>query len=221
MLAFRRFLFISLLGVLLTSCSSTRVVDSWSDQSHQGGFKNIFIIGFVNESWDRMLYENTFAARLTEEKIDSKPSHLYALRYDEVERETILENIRSSGCDSVLLTRVVGQRTKANFTTKGRSGLYSQKAFNGKETDYSLFPYDSLRIQSKSSGVRPVPNLSPGGEKGKSFVVLTVESLLYDPKTEKLIWSTRIETPLRSNRQELMNKLAEKTIETLKRDGFI
>ena len=218
MLAFRRFLFISLLGFLITSCSSTRVIDSWSDQSHQEELRNIFIIGFVNESWDRMLYENTFSARLTEEKIDSTPSHLYALRYDEVERETILENIRSSGCDSVLLTRVVGQRTKANFTTKGRSGLYSQKDFNGKEIDFSRYPYDSLRIQSKSSGVRPVPKLSP---TGTSFIVLTVESLLYDPKTEKLIWSTRIETPLKSNRQELMNKLAEETIETLKRDGFI
>ena len=219
MLTFRHFLFISLLGVLLTSCSSTRVVDSWSDQSHQGGFKNIFIIGFVNESWDRMLYENTFAARLTEEKIDSTPSHLYALRYDEVERETILENIRSSGCDSVLLTRVVGQRTRAFFANKSRTaGVYSRKQFNSKETDYSLFPYDSLRINSYSSGVRPAPKLSP---TGTSFIVLTVESLLYDPKTEELIWSTRMETPLESNRQELMNKLAEETIETLKRDGFI
>jgi len=197
---------------------STRVIDSWSDQNHQGEFKNIFIIGFVNEDWDRILYENIFSARLAEDKIDSKPSHLFALRYDEVERETILEKIRSSGCDSVLLTRVVGQRTKAIFTTKGRSGLYSQKDFNGKETDYSLYPYDSLRIQSKRSGVRPVPNLS---QTGTSFVVLTVESLLYDPKTEKLIWSTRMETPRENNRQELMKNLAEETIETLKRDGFI
>ncbi len=122
MIAFRHFLFISLLGFLLASCSSTRVVDSWSNQSHAGEFKNIFIIGFVNEGSDRMLYESIFSARLAEEGIDSRPSHSYALRYDEIERETILEKIRSSGCDAVLLTRVVGQRTKAHFTTKSRTG---------------------------------------------------------------------------------------------------
>ena len=218
MTAFRPFLFISLLVFFLISCSSTRVVDSWSDQSHAGGVKNVFIIGFVNQGSDRMLYESIFSARLAEEGIDSRPSHSYALRFDEVERETIFERIRSSGCDSVLLTRVVGQRTQANFTTKGRSGLYSQKVFNGRETDYSLYPYDSLRIQDKSSGVRPVPKLSP---TGTSFIVLTVESLLYDPKTEKLVWSTRVETYLKSNRQVIMQNLAEETIKSLKAEGFI
>ena len=218
MIAFRHFLTISCLGFLVVSCSGTKVIDSWSNQNHTGKVQKIYIIGFVNEYWDRIVYENAFSAQLDKEGVKSRASHSYSAGYDEVERETILEKIRSSGCDSVLLTRVVGQRTKANFTTKGRSGLYSQKAFNGKEIDFSRYPYDSLRIQSKSSGVRPVPKLSP---TGTSFIVLTVESLLYDPKTEKLIWSTRMETPLKSNRQELMNKLAEETIETLKRDGFI
>lgn len=217
MTAFRHFLFIFLLGFLLTSCTGTKVVDSWSDQSHLGDVKNVFIIGFVNQGSDRMLYESIFSARLAAEGIDSKPSHVYALRYDEVERETILDKIRTSGCDAVLLTRVLGQRSKGIFTTKGRSGLYAPKVLNGKETDYSLYPYDSLRVDSNTYGFRNVPNLTP---TGTSFVVLKVESLLYDPKTKKMIWSSRMETNLASNKEKMMQKLAEETIKTLKADGI-
>ena len=63
MIAFRHFLLISFLGFLLASCSSTKVIDSWSNQSYTGKVKNIYIIGFVNEGWDRMLYENAFSAQ--------------------------------------------------------------------------------------------------------------------------------------------------------------
>ena len=218
MIAFRYLLFISLLGFLLASCSSTKVVDSWSDQSHAGEVKNVFIIGFVNQGSDRMLYESIFSARLAEEGIDSQPSHSYALRYDEVERETILQKIRSSGCDAVLLTRVVDQRTRALFANKSRTALvYSQKPLNGKEIDYSLYPIDSLRINAKSSGIR----VNPKAKEGTSSVILKVESLLYDPKTEKLIWSSLMETNFASNKQKLMQKLAEETVKNLKADGLL
>ena len=218
MIAFRHFLTISCMGFLVVSCSGTKVIDSWTNQSYTGKVDNIYIIGFVNKGWDRIIFENALSARLGEEGVKSRPGYSYSPGYDEIERETILEKIRSSGCDSVLLTRVVDQRTKANFTTKSSSSLYSRKKFNSKETDYSLFPYDSLRINSYSSGVRAVPKLSPSGT---SFVVLTVESFLYNQKTEKLIWSTRMETDLEGNKQEMMQKLAEETVRSLKADGFI
>ncbi len=217
MIAFRNFLTISCLGLFLVSCSGTKVIDSWSSQSYTGKVKNIYIVGFVNEGWDRIIFENAFSARLDEEGVKSRPSYSYSSGYEEIEQKTIREKIRSSGCDSVFLTRVVSQQTKATFKTKGRSGLYSTRVFNGRETDYSLYPYDSLRINSYSSGVRAVPT-SP---TGTSFVVLTVESRLYDQKTEKLIWSTRMETDLESNKQEMMQKLAEEAVRSLKAEGII
>lgn len=218
MTALRHCLFIFFLGFLLASCSSTKMVDSWSDQSHAGEVKSIFIIGFVNAGSDRMLYENIFSARLAEEGIDSQPSHSYALRYDEVEREAILDKIRSSGCDAVLLTRVVDQRTRAFFADKNRTAVvYSQKPLNGKEIDYSVYPIDSVRRNAKSSGIL----VTPKSKQGTSFVVLTVESFLYDPKTEQLIWSSTMETNLARNKQKMMQKLTEETVKSLKADGLI
>jgi len=217
MIVFRHFLTISCLGFLVVSCSGTKLIDSWTNQSFTEEVGNIYIIGFVNEGWDRIFFENALSARLNEEGVKSRASYSYSSGYEEIERETILEKISSSGCDSVLLTRVAGQRTEAIFTTKGRSGRYSTKVFNSKETDYSLFPYDSLRINSYSSGVRPVPNSS----KATSFVVLTVESLLYDQKTKELIWSTRMETDLEGNKQVMMQKLAEEIVGNLKAEGLI
>ena len=220
MIAFRHFLCISFLGFLLTACSSTRVVDSWSSQSYVGEFKNIFIIGFVNAGSDRMLYENIFSVRLAEEGIDSSPSHAYALRFDEIEHETILQKISSSGCDAVILTRVVDQRTKAHFNSASQIGTrnYYSNLAEGEQIDFSAFPrYDSMRIGSKTSGVKTIQN----PRAGRSFDILTVESLLYDTKTQKLIWSTRMETDIRSNSQETMQNLAEETVQSLKAEGFI
>ena len=219
MVAFRHILFISLLTLISTSCTGTRVVESWSSQSHAGEFKNIFIIGFVNEGSDRMLYESIFSVRLAEEGIDSRTSHTYAIRFDEIEQETILEKISSCGCDAVLLTRVVGQRNKAHFDPTSGIGTrnYSPRLTEGEQVDFSRLPLDSLRIKNKTSGFR----ITPIPPTGTSFDVLTVESLLYDTKTEELIWSTRMETDIQSNRQETMQNLAEEAVRSLKAEGLI
>jgi hypothetical protein len=217
MIAFGHFLTISFLGFLLASCSSTKVIDSWSNQGYTGKVKNIFIVGDVNDDWTRILFENALAEKLAEEGIDSRPSHSYSPRFDEIGLETIPEKISSSGCDSIFLARVVGQRTKASFTTKVLANNYSSKFSKGEETDYSLFPRDSLRISSESSGAR-VTSRPPSST---SFVVQSFELLLYDRQTEKLIWSTLMEIDLGSNRQEMIQKIVEVAVRSLKTEGLI
>jgi len=193
------------------------VIDSWSNHNYPGKVKNIFIIGLVNDSWTRILFEQTLATKLAEEGIDSQVSYSYSPQFDEIGSETIPEKIGSSVCDSIFLTRVVGQRNKATFTTKVLANNYTSTLSKGEENDFSLFPRDSLRTSSEISGAK-VTSRPP---RSTRFAVQIVKLLLYDRQTEKLIWSTLMELDLGSDRQKMIQKIVEVTIRSLKTEGLI
>jgi hypothetical protein len=53
------------------------------------------------------------------------------------------------------------------------------------------------------------------------FVVLTIESVLYDLKTEEMIWSAQLETVVEGNIDEMVQAFAEIVTKDLKGKGLI
>ena len=53
------------------------------------------------------------------------------------------------------------------------------------------------------------------------FVILTVESVLYDLKTEEMIWLAQLETVLEGNIEKMMQDYAEIVVEDLKEKKLI
>jgi hypothetical protein len=54
-----------------------------------------------------------------------------------------------------------------------------------------------------------------------SFVALTVESVLYDLRSEELIWSAQLETDLEGNIEKMIQKYVDEVAKDLKKKGFI
>ena len=121
MIALKKLLVISLAGIFVTACSGTKVSDSWSSQEYKGKIKNVYIIGIAKNDLNRMMFENNFIRRLTEEGVKSTPSYPDLPRGMEAEKDSIIRMMRANNSDSVLLTRVTGQETKATFTSGSRS----------------------------------------------------------------------------------------------------
>ena len=54
-----------------------------------------------------------------------------------------------------------------------------------------------------------------------NFVVLTIESVLYDLKTEEMIWSAQLETVVEGDIEKMVQDFAETVTEDLKGKGLI
>ena len=53
------------------------------------------------------------------------------------------------------------------------------------------------------------------------FVILTVESVLYDLKTEEMIWSAQLETVVEGNIEKMMQDYAKVVTKDLKDNNLI
>jgi hypothetical protein len=106
-----------LAGLLLTACSGTTVKSSSSSHDFKGKIKNVYIIGIAKNDYNRMLFENTFYSRLASEGIKAIPSSTDLPKNEEADRGIIIQKMRTNDCDSVLVTKVVDQRTQATFAS--------------------------------------------------------------------------------------------------------
>jgi len=222
MIGLKRILAISLAGVMLTSCSGTKVSDSWSSQDYKGKIENVYIIGIAKNDLNRMMFENNFKRRLTEEGVKSTQSYPDLPRGMEAEKDSIIRMMRANNSDSVLLTRVTGQETKATFTSGSRTTTqYSfgqGPGYSGSQANERLgLPYYINWHSYYSAGYRAVP----AQRSVTKLVVLYVESVLYDLQTEELIWSARMETGLESDLDGMMKKFVDQAVKELKVKGFI
>jgi hypothetical protein len=218
MSALKYLLTVSLAGLLVTACAGTKVNDSWSSQDYKGKIKNVYIIGIAKNELNRMIFENTFIRRLSVEGVKATPSFPDLPKDREADRETIIRNMKLNGADSVLLTRVTDQRTTASFTSGGRGYSYAPgPALTGGSQTYERRPSADSWNNYYSRGYSVVLQ----APTTTNLVVMTVESVLYDLRTEELIWSARMETDLESNLEDMIKKFVTQAVKELKGKGFI
>lgn len=216
-----RLLGLVLSALLLTSCSGTRTSESWTSPDFRGQIKNVYIIGVAKSELNRMVFEDTFEKGFTGQGIKAVASYQDLLPTDqEVDREDIMQRMRNNGCDSVLLTRLIGQRTEASITGGRKTYTFTpqpvsasqafQKLPKGTESPYgdwaNYFNYGQLNLVQPTSA---------------DYVILTVESVLYDLHTEGLIWSAQLETTRGGSLESMMQKFVNEVIKDLKAKGLI
>ena len=210
-----RLLGLFLAGLLMTACSGTKVVESWSSPDLKGQIENVYIIGISKSDFNRMHFENTFYNKLRSESLKSIPSSTDLPKNQETDRETIIQKMKINNCDSVLLTRVVGQRTKAAFASSTGSFRYVSTKVPG----YSK--YKDVRDDSWSSyyttGYQSVYQAPTNTE----LIVLTIESVLYDLQTEELIWWAQMETEFEGDFENMVQKYVDEAIKDLKKKEFL
>ena len=209
-------------GVIVISCSGTKVSDSWTSQTYQGKIQNVYIIGIATNDLRRMMFENTFIRRLADEGIKSTPSFPDLPKGMEAEKESIIRMMNRNKSDAVLLTRVIGQETKATFSSGSERTMQYRSvqggAYSGTELNQRLGLPSYVNWHSYySSGYRAIPVQG----SVTNLVVLTIESVLYDLQTEEMIWSARMETDLESDLEGMMKKFVDQAVNELKRNGFI
>ena len=172
-----QYFIIFLTGILLSGCSTNRLLSSWNDETYeQSSIAPILVLGVTkNNETKRRIYEDTFVDSLN--GVQTKAIASYTLNKHPIEptEKALRAVIKKTKAKTILITHLVSDTEKAFFVP---SPVII--GTNSYDRLYSYFPFIHNSVASSGSFV------------STSKVIL--ETSLYDVKTEKLIWTARTES---------------------------
>jgi hypothetical protein len=184
---------------LITSCAATKITNSWRDNSYQGKTEKIAVIMVAKTPKLRKMFEGRFAAELNARGNKVIQSHKIITLDELHDIELVKSRIKSTGADTVLISRLVGSKTSDAYVG---GGIHSVPLhYYGWGTYYEVLFID----YGYTADLRT------------SFI----ETNLYDTKTEKLIWFAHSETERAEGEQQLINKFIDIILKKLSSDKII
>ena len=189
--------------LLMISCATTKLSSVWRDESYSGKIKKVFIIGASPKPDIRRLFESKFADQLKYRGLDAVASDQVLPSDKMLDKETIVSKIKGLDIDTVLITRLTGK--KVVTTSADWYGNYS----GGFRGDFRR----DLR-----------------GDFGEGFSkttfkdeLVSLETNLYEVRTEKLIWSVSSETLFMEERSiyKIIKSLVKVMATQLSKEKFI
>ena len=211
MTMFKRLMGLALIGLLATACSSTTLKESWVKPGYSDKVENVYLIGIAKEEDFRRLFEEAFKRELTSQGVRAVTSYNNLPKKQEVNREIIIKAMTANGCDSVLLTKLVKKLNEEGTTGTGLNivqaspaHLYLDPWYNNWG-DYYSQSYSVVNIQPTTPGT----------------VILALESVLYDLKTEERIWSAQLEIAEEIDIMQMIKDYVDTVTRDLKRKGLI
>jgi hypothetical protein len=163
------------LTFLLTSCASTRLIDTWKDDQFKGpAFKKLMVVSLVPRPDTRRRVENEFAGQLN--AMGVHPVTCYSCIPDpkNLTREEVVRTVGKTGVEGVLVVelRKAGTRVESVRTKSPTLGDYV--GFDSYMLTAASRPYDTSMF--------------------KRDEVVTMSTRLFDARTGKLVWYSNTET---------------------------
>ena len=181
-------------SLLLSGCSSIKVVETWKNPPSSGHrYQKLLIVGVAHDENLRMMAENILVDELGRSGVTAVASHTLVKDIDNAKREDIVAAVRSAGADAVLSIRAVS-RGDSRVTQGGQSGgIYGTATNTG-----------GVNLQAATT-----------------YSLATLQSNLYDSATAELVWSATIKTYDADRVARVSRDLARFFLESLRRDGFL
>jgi len=179
----------SLLAV--AGCTNTKLTQTWSDPLNKASYKDIMVVGISDSEQTRRAYESFFVASLQEKGVESLASYTLISHKEDLKlkkgkgsfRAIVESAIKGSEIDAVLVTHVVSIDEEDVYRPSlDYQPVYGQPYYNGAYYGamYGYHGYVTTYVQQ------------PGYyTEEKTY---TLESNLYDVKSEELVWTTRSQT---------------------------
>jgi hypothetical protein len=189
---------------LMAGCSSSELVDIWSDASFQPpSLEKILVISVGRNSVHRRIWEDAFTLELANHNVEATPS--YRVFPDAVpDTDQVIQIVRSKGFDGVLVTRWLPPETKTQYlqgyVTKEQDMGYDRRteSFVSYFRDIVHAGYvDSLKVDIRAIDVWAIKN---GGQ---------------------MIWSATSKTPEPNSVQAVRPEIVKLVMSELSQRGII
>ena len=197
--------FLIVLCLILTSCGSKmKVLHSWTDDSLKGySVDDVLVIGFTRDHTSQRLFEDSFVEAFVAGNITATQSYKTAGWETKPDKTKVKEAILKSGAKSVLMTRMIDQKTKTNrYAGMGSLEYVSTAYYSGM---YSFY----------GSSVMAVPITTTTGR------TLYLESNLYDVASEKLIWTALTEAKDPTRIKADFNKFVKVVMDDMRQQNLL
>ena len=204
------------IGVMLAACSSSYITGSWASPEFKGQIKNAYIVGIAKKEVNRRIFEDTFSRELSNHGVRGISSYKDLAEGQKMDDEIIKQKMKANGADSVIITQLVNQRTES-VTSPGRVSGYSSGPYYGGRGYYDRPNY----YRNWGSYYNRRVDITYEPPTTTEFLILTVESVLYDLKTGEMIWSGQLETVVESSIEKMMQDYVQAVAKDLKGKGLI
>lgn len=177
----------------LASCSTMQITNRWKDPSWSGSpAGSVLVIGVARSDTLVRLFEDTFSQQLVSAGLKSTPGYTQ-IRTGERSIE-LGELARRTGSDAVLVTRVQRVEQRINVSPGG-------PGYGGFAGWYG-------------GAWAATPEVT-------STEVVTLETSVWDPRSDKLVWTATTQGVATNDIPKATSHLAQTLIPALKSDGVI
>jgi len=197
-----RLFYLPLIAIIcfFASCTTTtRMADTWKDKTYQGKAQKILVIMVAKSPDMRELFEDRFVGELNSRGNNTFQSYTIVPMEQLRDKEVVKSKIKSSGADTVLISRLVDTKTIESYNP---GLIYVVPA-----SYYDWWGYYAVVFADY-------------GYTG-NVAVAYIETNLYDVKSEKLIWSGHSKTERTEGEQQLITAFIKLMIRKLSSAGLI
>ncbi|QJR11635.1 hypothetical protein DSM104443_02714 [Usitatibacter rugosus] len=188
-----------LAGLALAGCSSTRLVDTWKDPAFTAGPpKQLLVLGISRSDANRRIFEDGFVGALKAAGTPGAPSYPVLTVGDKLSTKDLADAMDKTNSDAVLVTRVLRVKRDVNVSPGfAHTGFYG-RGFGG--------------WYGGAYAAAPDVNV---------YDVLTLESTLWNIRTDKPVWSATSEVTDPGSVGKATEELAKVLVTKMKADGVI
>lgn len=192
-------------SLLLTSCANTKISQSWVEPDNKKTYKDLLIIGIAEKEQNRRAYESHFIEELRARGIEAEASYKIIKSGQKIDRETVDKAIEGLDMDGVIVTHLVAVDEETVYRpSMDYMPMYGGGYYGGL---YSYYPHVNTYVSR------------PGYYT--THETYTLETNLYDVKTEELVWSARSRTFAPESVDEVIVDLTKLLINDLKDKNLI
>lgn len=193
-----------LAAVLLTlSCASPmRMTDNWKSSAYTGpAYKKIMVVAMTKRAEVRKPIEDEFVRQLKSRGVEAATSHELFPDPDKGSREELIRRSQEMGIESYLVMRVLRAGTESQ-SLPAAHGSYSLSATGT----------DSL---ANLNWFGPEPGLT------KRYDVATLDSRLYDGKSQEIVWRSTVDAVDPYGSDEQISRFAGLNVKALRDNKLI
>ena len=202
---FRGMLIIVLASVwFVGGCATTKLTDVWKDPQYKAGpVQKILVLAVSKEPKTRKMFEGVYVSALNGAGSNAVASHKVLPGSDKLEKDEIKKAASDAGCDSVIVTHLVGIEQKEVH----QAAIYDRRVYGGYDSFGNQYAgaYDYVAV--------------PGTTIEQELVRL--ETNLYDLKSEKLIWRATSKTVEPGAIKSFSEEVSQLLVKSLQKNKLI
>lgn len=198
--------------LLGAGCAATTMTGVWKNPDYLGGpLRKVLVIGVAENDTYRRIFEDDCSRRLRARGTIAVPSYTMFTGEELKEKDGVARKIDDQGYDAMLIAKILGHRTATEilpgrtYITRDRDLFYEPRYYRRGWHDYYLRSYEI---------VHEPPQVI-------QYDLMTAETKVFDPATERLIWSGLSETRIPETAEALFQSLTDALLKSLAEAGLL